>query len=110
MKKTYFSLFIFILVAVVASILESCDGPNIQSKVSTAKYGNAGVDITIYNIGGHEYIGRLNGGNTDWATHSGSCPHPDHKNRIDTVYVSVPADTVYCVISPLGTTMLNKLK
>lgn len=102
---------VFLLAIVMPIVLESCDKPNVQKSSTNFKYGVDGKTVSKYMIEGHEYIGSLTSSQYDWATHSGTCPHPSHKCQPDTVYVSVPADTVYCVITPaLGSRILEKRK
>jgi hypothetical protein len=87
--KTLVRCLMFIFV--VPIFLESCNGePNIQKETTGFRYGTAGTEVTTYRINDHEYIGRLIGGDGDWATHSGSCPNPIHKcGTVDTVYLVV---------------------
>lgn len=103
--------FLFIISLIVIPIfLESCDTPNIPTNSTEFRYGNAGIAVDTYVINGHEYVGHLIGNTNDWASHSGTCPHPSHKCHTDTVYIPVPADTVYCVVTANGKEILKNQK
>jgi hypothetical protein len=109
-KHRIYLVLLFILGIIVPAVFESCDKPNVKTSQTEFKYGVDGKRVSKYMIEGHEYIGSLTSQQNDWATHSGTCPHPSHKCHTDTVYITVPADTVFCVITPSGSRILEKRK
>lgn len=86
MRNLFYPLLIITLIG-LPILLESCDKPNISKESTGFRYGKGGIEVVIYHIDDHEYLGKLTGTNSDWATHSGECPNPIHKTKIDTVYL-----------------------
>jgi hypothetical protein len=66
------------LLILLSLALCACETPNVEHKGTGFRYGSAGNEMKEYNIEGCQYIGKIEGSNTDWLTHKGNCNNPIH--------------------------------
>lgn len=63
-------------IILLALLAVGCKQVPIPAEIERRK--TIGSNIYTYTIDSCEYIGRLNNGNADVLTHSGTCPNPIH--------------------------------
>lgn len=54
------------------------DDKKVNQKETGMYFGNSKVEFKIYKFEGCEYLGKVNGFDTDVLTHKGNCSNPIH--------------------------------
>lgn len=74
------------LYLILILLMVGCNQPNLNNSTTDIIYTTQGLRVSIYTMYGCQYIGKLNGTDSDWATHKGDCNNKIHKyDRQDTL-------------------------
>lgn len=67
------------LLLILSLFLLSCNKTNVNTKETDFVYSTMGTTLEIYTIDSCQYVGHLDGGESDILTHKGNCNNPIHK-------------------------------